>query len=216
MNRSKSLADKKGTPSAKSLAKKVTNAKQPLLKKINPAKKNVGSNSMGMMDFMHSHVNDLDEIIDKELKQQEAVERKEREKKLAERNKNMSTLCVPANQMSGPGSAGLSEIINEMEKKLDSAQRRFKPKSSKEADAEVNQFDIDFEQEVQVMEKEMIKRSSTGPVRRTSARNPKTPSTMERTGAMKSSICDEDNDDEAYTPECFKATSTLGQQTTDE
>jgi len=41
----------------------------------------------------------------------------------------MSTLCVPANQMSGPGSAGLSEIINEMEKKLDSAQRRFNPKS---------------------------------------------------------------------------------------
>lgn len=60
----------------------------------------------------------------------------------------MSTLCVPANQMSGPGSAGLSEIINEMEKKLDSAQRRFNPKSSKVADAEVNQFDIDFEKEV--------------------------------------------------------------------
>ena len=66
----------------------------------------------------------------------------------------------------------------------------------------------------------MIKRSSTGPVRRTSARNPKTPSTMERTGGLKSSLCDEDNDggDDAYTPQCFKATSgsALGQQTTDE
>jgi len=59
------------------------------------------------------------------------------------------------------------------------------------------------------MEKEMIKRSSTGPVRRTSARNPKTPSTLERTGANKSSLCDDDNEggDDAYTPECFKATS---------
>jgi len=84
MNRSKSLAENKGTPSAKSLVKKATNAKQPVLKKINTGKKNASSNSFGM-DFMHSAVNDLDEIIDKELKQQEAVERKEREKKLAER-----------------------------------------------------------------------------------------------------------------------------------
>ena len=62
----------------------------------------------------------------------------------------MSHLSVPTNQTSGKDSAGLSEILNEMEKKLDSAQRRYDPKfgASKALDTEVNQFDIDFEHEV--------------------------------------------------------------------
>jgi hypothetical protein len=64
----------------------------------------------------------------------------------------------------------------------------------------------------------MLKRASTGPGRRTSQRNPKTPSTMERTGTNKSSaIGNDDGDDGAYTPECFKATtSSMGQATDDQ
>ncbi len=37
------------------------------------------------MDFMFQPVNDLDEIIDAELKKEEAIAQKEREKKAAEK-----------------------------------------------------------------------------------------------------------------------------------
>ena len=40
-------------------------------------------------------------------------------------------LSVPQTVMSGDGSAGLSEIIHQMEKKLDSAQRKFNPQFGK-------------------------------------------------------------------------------------
>ena len=70
-----------------------------------------------------------------------------------------SKLTVPMNHMSGTDSVGLSSLINQMEKKLDSANRRFNPQFgahnnagvAKEAD--VNQFDVDFEFEVQEQEK---------------------------------------------------------------
>ena len=54
-------------------------------------------------------------------------------------------------------SAGLSEIMHQIDRKLDSAQRKFNPqfgagKSSKAADAaieRINEFDVDFEEEVE-------------------------------------------------------------------
>ncbi len=82
----------------------------------------------------------------------------------------------------------------------------------------MNKFDIDFEHEALEQEKALVKRASTGPLRRTASRNPKTPSTMERTAANKSVSGNNDLEEEAYTPECFKATASAeGQgQATDE
>lgn len=123
------------------------------------------------------------------------------------------------NMPSGEGaSAGLSEIMHQIDKKLDSAQRKFNPEFGKNKQDsiidKINEFDVDFEQEVEEQRKSlMVKRSSTtidekvintgatkATVRR-SARNPKTPSTMERTGTLRSSANYEDDDDEAFTPE---------------
>ena len=80
----------------------------------------------------------------------------------------------------------------------------------------MNKFDIDFEHEAQEQEKALLKRASTGPLRRTASRNLKTPSTMERTAANKSVSGNNDLDEEAYTPECFKATACGEGQATDE
>jgi len=52
--------------------------------------------------------------------------------------------------------------------------------------------------------------------RRSSSRNPKTPSTMERTGCDKSGLDSVNDGDEAYTPEQFKATASMTGMTTDE
>ena len=93
------------------------------------------------MDFgMPNYTNDLDkELIERQKAESAEKERemaKEAKKKLKVNNKD-------------DGSAGLCDIINEMEKKLDSAQRRFQPKFGNGAskEASVNQFDIDFEKE---------------------------------------------------------------------
>ena len=138
-------------------------------------------------------------------------------------------------------SAGLSEIMHQIDRKLDSAQRKFNPQfgggKSQKAAADtaaidrINEFDVDFEKEVEE-QRQSLRRSATAGTavttatgRRTSSRNPKTPSTMERTGGggrrSSSRKIDIDDDDDAFTPEQFKATTasysgaTAG-QTTDE
>ena len=54
--------------------------------------------------------------------------------------------------------------------------------------------------------------------RRSSSRNPKTPSTLDKTGYDKSGLGSANNadDDDAYTPEQFKATASMAGMTTDE
>ena len=53
--------------------------------------------------------------------------------------------------------------------------------------------------------------------RRSSARNPKTPSTLDKTGYEKGGMESVNNadDDDAYTPEQFKATASIAGLTTD-
>ena len=115
-----------------------------------------------------------------------------------------SLLAVPQNTKSGDTSGGLSEIINEMEKKLDSAQRKFNPSFDKEQALrkaqEVKQFSLELEKDAE----QVLRRSKTSAAattaRRRSSRNEKTPSTVERTGYVPSHKLDDDGDD-AYTPE---------------
>lgn len=51
------------------------------------------------------------------------------------------------------------------------------------------------------IDEKVINTGATKATVRRSARNPKTPSTMERTGTLRSSANYEDDDDEAFTPE---------------
>jgi len=135
------------------------------------------------------------------------------------RNERGSTLSVPLNQMSGTVSAGLSEILHQVEEKLDSAQRRFNPqfnKGPRVLDAEVDTFDIDFEKEVREQEKNLLKRASTSRGRKPSAQAMKTPSTMERTNYNKSGSFNKTGGEGAQTPEQFKATVTVAGVATDD
>ena len=100
--------------------------------------------------------------------------------------------------MSGDGSHGLSEIIHDMEKKLDSAQKKFNPTFGKRDAGKVNQFDISLE-DPEVIPEKSLKRSQTVGSTRRATRDPKTPPTMERTGANNSVM--EDDGDDAYTPQ---------------
>lgn len=103
-----------------------------------------------------------------------------------------------------------------MEKKLDSAQRKFNPQFNADNQApNVNQFSMDLEKDAELV----IKRSKTQTARRKSTRSnaPKTPSTMERTGYNKSLESGNNGDgDDAFTPEQFKATASMTGMTTDE
>ena len=106
-----------------------------------------------------------------------------------------------------------------MEQKLDSAQRKFNPSFDKEQALrkaqEVKQFSLELEKDAE----QVLRRSKTSAAattaRRRSSRNEKTPSTVERTGYVPSSKLDDDGDD-AYTPEQFKATASITGMTTDE
>ena len=125
------------------------------------------------------------------------------------RKHNGATFKVIPNNESGDGSQGLSEIIHEMEKKLDSAQRKFNPKFGKLEAAKVKQFDTQFENE-EVFPEKNLKRSQTVGSLRQSSRDLKTPSTMERTGPNKASGNHNYADKEdAYTPQQFKATASI-------
>ena len=87
--------------------------------------------------FAPSHTNDLDAIIVAQHKKEEAEKERERAAKEAKEAKKPSTfgnqgfgstLTVPSNMASGDGdSVGLEQIIDDMGKKLDSAQRKFNP-----------------------------------------------------------------------------------------
>ncbi len=129
------------------------------------------------------------------------------------------------NAPSGEGaSANLSEIMHQIDKKLDSAQRKFNPQFGKNRQSaveidKINEFDVDFEKEVEVQRQSLAVRRSattladktsqpknatvatTKASRKASVRNPKTPSTMERTGTLRSSANYEDEADGAFTPE---------------
>ena len=90
-----------------------------------------------------------------------------------------------------------------MDKKLDSAQRKFNPQFGMgKKELSVNSFDIPQD--------EMRKSLTVGSSRMAL----KTPSTLERTATAKT--INESLDDDAYTPEQFKASFTSGGQATDE
>ena len=86
-----------------------------------------------------------------------------------------------------------------MEKKLDSAQRKFNPSFDKEQALrkaqEVKQFSLELEKDAE----QVLRRSKTSAAattaRRRSSRNEKTPSTVERTGYVPSNKLDDDGDD---------------------
>ena len=63
--------------------------------------------------------------------------------------KSKQVTIVAENPLSNDQSAGLSEIIYEMEKKLDSAQRRFNPAFGKKLTVtDVNSFNVEIPDDV--------------------------------------------------------------------
>lgn len=75
------------------------------------------------MDFgAPSFTNELDECLTREFLAKQKIEQAEKER---ERIAKEEAKKKQAAHGDGNGPAGLCDIINEMEKKLDSAQRRF-------------------------------------------------------------------------------------------